>query len=294
MENHYESLKRIKDLSDIVLTELSEITGKTLNSFDLKFEMGGDNETDDGIVRVLNLIKDVNKKCDWRDIGESHTPGRLISKLQGKLANRLLKGNLTYLGKGRISVNPKVINESDETLKWMLAHEETHVLDDEEYNLFEIRYDFFKRWADLAEHFLEKKHKAGLIRGYIKPTESIKRLKKDMDGCIEEANRFMAVSESHAEFIQDRYVKHAKMEPTDYYSLRLLLPALVLTPLGLLSKQIRKKNSQYEKGIEIVKLTYEKGIDIGILYSHVPTDEDLKNPKKYFERPDIKNKYENN
>lgn len=291
METQHKSLERVKDIADIVLTELSEITGETLDSFDLKFEISDTADKDQVAAKIRDLVKEVNKNGDWKDKVEDYTPGKLLRKLQGKLAKHLLgRAPLGYLGEGLIAVNPKILKRSDKSLKWMLSHEEQHVLDDQQYNIFERRYDFFKKWAGLAKPYLEKRHEAGIIKGYIKPTEEIKKLKNEMDECLEEGNRFMAILESHAMFIQKKYVEHTKMSPTDYLSLGMVLKSLAQSPLILLSKQMRKKVAQYSKGEKIVGLAYKKDIDIGTLYKHVPTCEELENPEKYFEHLEVREK----
>lgn len=284
-ENQDEFLKKLSDLSDIISKDVSRMTGKYLDISNLKFEMYDSRIKNDTMIKVEEFTKRLGKQYDWRDTVQFLAPKNLLMGLSGVLQLSLINiaAAFTFVGHDKIVVGPLTPMQAEGTLKWMLAHELTHVSDDQQYDISEGKYKFLEDWFDVGEKLVAKKHELGFFEGYIEPSKEVKDLEKRMRECMEDGNRYMSVVESHATYIQQRYVEETGMKPSDYLTPQFKAIKTALTPLRVF-KAMREKIEQYKKAQKIVEVAYLKGVDIGVLYEHTPTYDEMENPIKYFKR----------
>lgn len=280
------TLERIVELAAEVAADIEEITGKTLNHGNVKYEVDDGNILNDtDVVRTIEILEEVKADYDWRDHLANNNPWALIKKGAGYALLRLMGESLSmkYNGEEGIAVNPDVFEMKEGAIKFALAHELVHPLDNERYGFTEIRFKYVEEARDLQKELIAEKHKAGFFRGYLRKNEQIKAIETRIEEKKKELNRFMAIVESHANYVQKEYVARNKLQPKDYLNLNfgMVKQLLVAIPL-LMTKAYRNKIRQYSRAEKLVKLAYSLKHDLGNLYKDIPSEKEVETPILYF------------
>lgn len=278
------SIKQIEGIVAEAATYVRELTGRPLKVEGLNIIIDDEDISNDSdVVRMKAIATRPNKNYDWRDYASYITPKKL-SSLLGNLIMIKSMGKAAVMkvnDSNTLQVNPHFVDEKYGLLFDLSSHELTHLSDFQNYS--DRRFDLFEKKASLEEKLIEVKHKAGLVHGYLSPTAEIKEIESQMSQVDREIGAYMTLLESHASVIQEKSVDNKKLTPLDRVSWNLLKTALPTLPL-LLLPPFKEKMKQYEQGQAMVKMAYEKGVDMGVLYSNLPIMEEFASPETYFER----------
>jgi hypothetical protein len=278
------SLEDVTKLARPVANFIAQVTRKPCNVSNLELTLDDGNVLNDADVQKFKeIVKSPEKDYDWRDKLFKYSPQTIFSDAFKLLGLRLMGkfAAMKYNGGQKISINPLILAEKPTTIAWYLAHELTHVADGQNYG--ERRFDLLNQLASVEKELIKKKHDMGFVKGYLRPTQEVKDGKTKAESCKTELGNYMAVTESHAEYLRDQFVKSASLKIADYLSLAVLVKSLMWVPMLLIPSQ-RKKAAQYSAGKKLIEMAYERKVDIKYIYDNIPTAEEFSNPEKYFQR----------
>jgi len=210
-------------------------------------------------------------------------PKDFIMKQYGYIALSFLNSVslMKHDSRNVILVSPKFLNKKINSIKAFMAHELIHVQDEQLYGSESL--NFLEDIVLVKEKILEKRHELGILKGYILPSQDIKELKREYKQHQKKLNNYMAIVESHAEYVKARYMNDENISIKDIYTRKEIVQSVLMLPL-LLLPGIGKKMKQYNRGKELVKNAYSWQVPMEKLYHNVPEDDDFKHVSFYLQK----------
>jgi hypothetical protein len=277
------NLSELETIAKEVSQSIQKITEKPLDIDSLILKMNNKSiYEDEAVKKALSIVS--RPKLKYNTVDKLfYGPKNFIEKQLEHFAISFLSNNILmkYDNANVILVAPSFLDRKINSIKAMMAHELTHLQEDQLYQLQSLT--LLENAVLVTEKIIEKRHELGILKGYILPNQEIKELKSEHKECLTKLNNYMTVLESHAEYVKERYMEDNKISIMDVYTKKEMVKSILTLPL-LLVPGIGKKMIQYSKGKELIKNAYAWQVPIEKLYQNIPTDDDFKHVFFYLKK----------